>query len=494
MKKLIMAGIAMMTIAISSCDETTSYMGNSLTSAIDKFSISTDTFNVYTHSMMADSVLARSSYSYLGRIKDPETGSYLTGNYMSQFNILENASNGIFCPKDQVVNHDDEGLVIADSCYIRIFVQAYMGDSLTAMKMNITELAKPVQEDRQYYTNFDPDKEGYLRKDGGIRKSVMFSLSNLTLSDSVRAINQSKDYFENITFPLNETYTDKDGNSYNNYGTYLLRKYYDHPEYFKNSLSFRNNVCPGFYFQIVDGLGLMAEIERTQLVVYYRYKNGSDTYTSMATFNGTDEVLQTTNFTSYRESLNRLVADESCTYLKSPDGIFTEVELPIDDIKITTKADGSIIDHRNDTITQAKIVFHRMNDMSDLSDDILEEPEYLLMVMRDSLYTFFENRDLPNNVTSYLATYSLSKNSYTFNNISGLIGQMYANKGKTENWNKVVLVPVQVTTSASSSSSTTTTTVASVSNAMRTMSVKLVGGRQNQHAPVQISVVYSGAQ
>lgn len=490
MKKLIMAGIAMMTIAISSCDETTSYMGNSLTSAIDKFSIGTDTFNVYTRSIMADSVLARSSYSYLGRIKDPETGSYITGNYMTQFNILENASSGIFSPKDQVISLDEDGQVIADSCYIRIFVNAYMGDSLTAMKMNVTELAKPMQEDRQYYTNFDPEKEGYLRKEDGIHKNVVFSLTDLVLSDSVRAINQSNNYFDNITFPMNEQYTDKEGFVYNNYGTYLLRKYYEHPEYFKNSLAFRNNVCPGFYFQTIDGLGLMTEIERTQIVVYYRYKDSSDTYVGMATFNGTGEVLQTTHFSSYRESLEQLVADESCTYLKSPDGIFTEVELPIDDIKITRKTDGSFIDHTNDTITQAKIVFHRMNEMSDLSDDILEEPEYLLMVTRDSLYTFFEDRALPNNITSYLATYSSAKNTYTFNNISGLISHMYANKGKTEDWNKVVLVPVQVTTSSSSSS----TTVATVSNAMRTMSAKLVGGRQNQHAPVRISVVYSQTQ
>ena len=484
MKKLMMAGIAMITIAISSCDDTTTYMGNSLTSSIDKFSISADTFKVYTHSIMADSILGRSSYSYLGCIKDPETGSYITGDYMTQFNILENASSGIFCTQDKVTNHDADGQIIADSCYIRIFVDDYMGDSLTAMKMKITELAKPMEENRLYYTNFDPDEQGYLRTDGGIQKSVMFSITDLTLSDSIRAINHSSDYYENITIPINEPYTDKEGNSYNNYGTYLMRQYYSHPEYFKNSLTFRNNVCPGFYFQIVDGLGLMAEVERTQLVVYYQY---NDTLTGMSSFNGTDEVLQTTHFTSYRKNLEQLVADETCTYLKAPDGIFTEIQLPIDEIKMTHKADGSVVNHLNDTITQAKIVFHRMNEISDLSDEILEEPDYLLMVMRDSLYSFFENRDLPNNITSYLATYSESKNTYTFNNISGLINKMFENKGKTENWDKVVLVPVQVTTSTSSS----TTTVATVSNAMRTTSVKLVGGRLNQHAPVQLSVVYN---
>ena len=206
----------MMTIAISSCDDTTSYMGNSLTSATDQFSISTDTFNVFTRSIMADSVLGRSSYSYLGRIKDPETGSYITGDYMTQFNILENASKGIFSPQSQIISKDDEGQIRADSCYIRIFIDDFIGDSLTAMKMNIIELAKPMEEDRLYYTNFDPDKEGYLRKDGGIKKSVVFSISDLTLSDSLRSINQSANYYENVTIPLNDFYTDKAGNHYNN--------------------------------------------------------------------------------------------------------------------------------------------------------------------------------------------------------------------------------------------------------------------------------------
>jgi hypothetical protein len=157
------------------------------------------------------------------------------------------------------------------------------------------------------------------------------------------------------------------------------------------------------------------------------------------------------------------------------------VTLPIDDIKRG---------HESDTITSAKIVFRRMNDSSDLSDILLKEPSNLLLIVRDSLYSFFEERKLPNNSTSYLATYNQSKNSYTFNNISGLINHMYANRNKTENWNKLVLIPVQVTmTSASTTSSTTS--VASVNNELKVTSVRLVGGSQNQHEPVQISIVYN---
>ena len=67
---------------------------------------------------------------------------------------------------------------------------------------------------------------------------------------------------------------------------------------------------------------------------------------------------------------------------------------------------------------------------------------------------------------------------------------MYANRGRSENWNKAVLIPVQVTRTASSTSSTATT-VASVSNEMRVTSVRLVGGKDNRHEPVQISIIYN---
>lgn len=479
MKKILMAGIAMMTIAISSCSEDTDELGTSLVKDIDKFTVVSDTFNVSTRSIIADSILSRSSYSYLGRIKDPETGSYISSDFMTQFTILEKEAPNIFAPKDSIISLDENNLPIADSCFIQIVIDAYLGDSLTAMKLAITELAKPLEENRLYYTNFDPAAKGYLREDG-IRKHKLFSISDLLQSDSVRNLRQNGSYYESINIPLNEEYTDQQGNTYNNFGTYLMRNFYEHPDYFKNSQTFIRKLCPGFYFQTIDGLGAMTEISTTQLIVHYRYKNGTKEYSNTKIFNATEEVLQTTHFSNDRQNTERLAANETYTYLKAPDGIFTEVTLPVEDIKKG---------HENDTIMSAKVVFRRMNDTSDLSDDILQEPQNLLIIERDSLYSFFENRSLPNNITSYLASYSNKKNSYTFNNISGLVNHMYQMRNKSENWNKAVLIPVQVTTTASSSSSSTS--VATVNHELRATSIRLVGGSQNKHEPVRISVVYN---
>ena len=94
MRKWLMAGIAIITIAISSCDEDTNTIGYSLTSDADRFSLVPDSFKIESmQSIKADSVLARSSYCYLGSIKDPETGAYITSDFTTQFNLLENESS-----------------------------------------------------------------------------------------------------------------------------------------------------------------------------------------------------------------------------------------------------------------------------------------------------------------------------------------------------------------------------------------------------------------
>ena len=480
--KMILAGIAMLTLAISSCDEDTATMGYSLTDESDRYALATDTFLVSTRSIIADSVLARSSYNFLGRIKDPETGANINCDYMTQFVVLENEADKIFPAKDSVLGRDLSGLPIADSVYVNIVIESYQGDSLAAMKLQLCELDRPVEENKTYYTSFDPEASGYLRE-GGLVQNRLYSMADLTLSDSARnAYNTS--YYFSIKIPLNKSYTDKQGKSYNNYGTYLMRTYYEHPEYFKNSITFAKNVCPGFYIKTTDGLGVMSKIMLTQLSVHYHYIWDGTVYSRARRFNGTEEVLQTTHIVNEKADIQKLVNNNEYTYLKTPAGIFTEVTLPVEDIKRG---------HENDTITTAKIIFKKMTDLSDLSDILLEEPSELLMVERDSLYTFFEKNKQSDNITSFLATYSQKYHTYTYSNISSLVNHMYKirNQG-SPNWNKVVLVPVESTSIASSSSYySSSSTVTGVSNDMSITSIRLVGGSANKHEPVSISVIYN---
>ena len=474
-----MVGIALLIAAISSCSEDTSTLGYSLTSVADRFTTETDTFDITTRSIASGAVLSRNAYSYLGRIKDPETGTYIKCDYSTQFSLLESESATLFKSSDIIASRDENNLPIVDSCNVHILINTFQGDSLTAMKLALMELTKPMKNSDVIYTDFDPEAAGIVRTDNGaVRSDKVYTTSDLTLSDSMRNVYRTGKYFAYVKVPLNKEYIDKDGNKYNNYGTYIMRKFYESPALFRNFNTFSHSVCPGFYIKSTDGQGNIIEVAFTQLNMYYRYKSDDATYNATCSLNSTDEVLKATHISYDQAGIDKLVATDTCTYLKTPAGIYTEVTLPIDDIKKG---------HENDTITSAKVTFTRMRSRSNTSEVILEEPTRLLLIELDSLRSFFEVNGTPDNITSYLATYNSAQKTYSFNNLAYLINNMYSHKGKSENWNKAVLIPVEVETSTTTSS----TASSGIANEMNVNSVRLVGGANNKHAPIRMSVIYN---
>ncbi|MBR6456209.1 MAG: DUF4270 domain-containing protein [Prevotella sp.] len=447
----------------ASCDDTTNDIGTSLLHNMDNLAVTTDSFVVSSRSIAADSVYSRATTGYLGRIKDPETGTYVTGNFMTQFHMLEDYAN-LFPKADSIVSRID-GQIVADSCEIRLFYSNFYGDSLATMKLTVHEMAKPMLENQKYYSSFDPEAEGYLRSDG-IHEGKAYTLVDLALSSEER---QSSNYTNNIRIVLDKEYTDRDGNTYNNFGTYLLNTYYKNPSAFGNSLKFMNEILPGFYFEHTGGIGSMAYVGLTRLNVYYRFLDSDTVCVGAASFAGTEEVLQATKIENDKQKIKSLVADNTCTYLKTPAGIFTELTLPIDEI---------LRGHEKDSLNTAKIVLPRINNEKQ-SDYAFTAPTSLLMIPRDSLYSFFEHNQLVNSRSSFLASNTVStSNSYTFNNISQLINLMNANRS-SENWNKVVVIPVTVDTSGK------------VAHNMALNSTRLVGGSENPYAPIKITVIYS---
>ena len=496
MKAKFLAGLVLLVMALTSCDETTETIGSSLTDNMDFLKITTDSFKVTSRSIIADSVLSRNSMGYLGRIKDPETGAYVTGDFMVQFNSIDTKA---FPVQDSIMSRIN-GEVVADSCIVNLYYSNFFGDSLSTMKLTAYEMAKPLEENMMYYSNYDPFANGYIREDG-IKVDKVFTLADQNVDDSLRT---TADFLPSIHLALNDPYTDSEGKTYNNFGTYVMRKYFENPNYFKNSYQFVHHVCPGFYVKIKDGTGAMAYVNISWMVVYFKIKDeDGNEEVGRTSFSGTEEVLQTTRITNDQRSIERLASDNSCTYIKSPAGIFTELTLPVDEI---------INNHENDTLNTARLSLTKMIDWSD-SDYKFNMPTYLLMVPKDSLYTFFEKNSLPNNITSYVkerdhtsistgsSYYSQRvikkyKDSYTFDNISNLIRHMAEAKKKGgsdytithPNWNKVVIVPVTVNTTTTTSGGTA---ISRVMNDMSPTSLRLVGGSENVNGDIHISVIYS---
>lgn len=469
-------------LTFAACDDTTEGIGGSITNKIDNINISNSAFNVTTKSIVADSVLSRNNTGLIGKMKDPETGNYVKGDYMTQLGVLPT-----FSVDTLDIKKANNGSIEADSCYLLVSYNASYGDTIAPMKVTAYEMTEPMREDQEYYSNYDAFKNGWVNENNP-HWSSNYNLSNT--SD-----------VKNFKIYLNKKYK-KDGKTYKNYGSYIMQTYAEHPEYFKTNFKFLHNVCPGFYIKNVGGTGNMAKIWNTELIFYWKKtikaKDGVTDSTGIGynRFDGTEEVLQLNKIENDTENLKKLASQEDWTYLKSPAGIFTEVTLPIDDI---------MKGHEKDTLNTATISFPRLNNADEDNPYNFATPSTILMVQKDSLQSFFEKSKLADNRTSYTASYSSTgtyKNAYTFQNIANLVSAMYKNKGKGENWNKVVLVPVNVITTTQGY----TTVISKINHDMSLASTRLIvgtddpdkdyttdkkTGKKVASGPIRIKVIYS---
>lgn len=471
-------------LTFAACDDTTEGIGGSITNKIDNINISDSAFNVTTKSIVADSVLSRNNTGLIGKMKDPETGNYVKGDYMTQLGVLPTFDIDTL----DYIKQANNGSIEADSCYLLVSYNASYGDTIAPMKVTAYEMTKPMAEDQEYYSNYDAFKEGW------VSETNQHWSSNYNLSNTSDV--------KNFKIYLNKEYK-KDGKRYKNYGSYIMQTYAEHPEYFKTNYKFLHNVCPGFFIKNVGGTGNMAKIWNTELIFYWtRHKTINKDSTAVSIgynrFDGTEEVLQLNKIENDTENLKKLASkdQEKCTYLKSPAGIFTEVTLPIEDI---------MKGHEKDTLNTATISFPRLNNENEDNPYNFATPSTILMVQKDSLQSFFEKSKLADNRTSYTASYSSTgtyKNAYTFQNIANLVSAMYKNKGKGENWNKVVLVPVNVITTTQGY----TTVISKINHDMSLASTRLIvgtddtdkdytkdekTGKKVASGPIRIKVIYS---
>lgn len=476
-------------LTFAACDDTTEGIGGSITNKIDNINISDSAFNVTTKSIVAGAVLSRNNTGLIGKMKDPETGNYVKGDYMTQLSVLPTFSVDTL----DYIKQANNGSIEADSCYLLVSYNASYGDTIAPMKVTAYEMTKPMAEDKEYYSDYD----AFNFKEGWVSENNEHWSSNYNLSNTSDV--------KNFKIYLNKKYT-KDGKTYKNYGSYIMQTYAEHPEYFKTNYKFLHNVCPGFYIKNVGGTGNMAKIWNTELIFYWtrhktiKAKDGVTDSTAVSIgynrFDGTEEVLQLNKIENDTKNLEKLASQQNWTYLKSPAGIFTEVTLPIEDI---------MKGHEKDTLNTATISFPRLNNVDEDNAYNFATPSTILMVQKDSLQSFFEKSKLADSRTSYTASYSSTgtyKNAYTFQNIANLVSAMYKNKGKGENWNKVVLVPVNVITTTQGY----TTVISKINHDMSLASTRLIvgtddpdkdytkdakTGKKVASGPIRIKVIYS---
>ncbi|MBQ8283178.1 MAG: DUF4270 domain-containing protein [Paraprevotella sp.] len=463
--------IALLVLCCGACDNSTDSLG--IYTDSDNINASSSIYEAHTRSIVADSVLSNSNSSYLGQVTDKETGLKVKAEFLAQFSTLEDYN----LPAYDLIVKDENGNVVADSIEIRLYYEKYYGKNNIPMKLSVYELdtTNVIREDSVYYSNADLKKYINKKADGPLVQKV-FTARDFTVSDDVW---NSGDYAPNIRIVLPKEY-----------GTHILNKYYENKDFFKNSYNFIHHVCPGFYFQLTDGDGTLVKMRVGTLNVYFKYDDAvkDTTYVGMSRFASTPEVMQNTYIEN--DELKTWLKDKTdCTHLITPAGIFTEMTLPINEIY-----NG----HENDSINQAQLTLYRYNAVID-AEEAMDIPQNILMVRKKDMYSFFEKRQVPNGKTSFYSTFNASYNTYNFSNIGKLISHCHNDMkasvkqsglsqeewtAKNEDWNKVVLIPVEMTIDDNNN-------IVSTTNDMSLASARLMGGTDHT---IKLQVIYSSFQ
>ncbi len=456
---------------LASCDDNTASLG--IYPLTDGITNSASVYQLATRSLLMDSVVAGSTVSSLGLITDPETGAEVKADFAAQFYTFEDYE---FPARDLMIGTVDgeerRGVVQCDSVEIRFYFDDYYGDADNPMKMEVFELdsLNILSEDSTYFTDMDLSAfvpEGAEPLCSRVFAPMDYNLDETTLTSSTHS--------HNVRVVLDKEL-----------GQRIMDKYYEDPTNFQDSYHFIRDVFPGVYVTTTGGKGTMLYVYVGTCNVYFRYGDAGEpdsVYVGMARFSATPEVIQTTHFSN--GDMSALVEDSTCTYLKTPAGICTEMTLPIDEV-----FSGQ---HATDSVSMASVTITRYN--KEQTDYQLGTPSELLMVRKKDYYSFFRDAQVSDDRTSYTTSFSNTYNTYTFDNICRLLAYCKhekmteaQNAGISEeewaeqnpDWNKVLLIPV--TTSSNTSGSEV-----SVTHDMSLNSIRLVGGTTK----IEMQVIYS---
>lgn len=479
-------------VSLMACtDDTSTVIGGNIMPSQDFVSTDQAYFSIRTQSVKTGAISANTNRCYIGSVIDPITGALTTSSFLAQFHIPED----YVLPEKTQMMTDAGGKIVADSCVLRVLHEKYFGDSLATMKLYVQELDtnRVMSEATTYYTDIDPND--FLSTTTLQRKMVTYSALDQSKSETV--LNNRKIY-RDITVRLTP-----------DFGSFILNKYYENPQFFKNSYEFAKHVCAGFYFKHAGGVGVMIDSELTTMDIYYRRhsqtKAGKDTIvSSVMRVAATEEVLQNSRVDNEIPAA-MLNASNNYTYLKSPAGIHTELTLPVGDI-VSGK-------HYSDTINSAKFTIRGYN-TGEGQDFVLPVPESVLLLPASQRESFFREKTRPDNILSYMAVYA--DGGYTFNNIAPLISALRAERDRGAgvtaadddatrqikwkawesahpDWNKLVLLPVtgEYITTKEQGTNREIKVLQRLRNSFGLSCIKLEGGADT---PIQLSVIFSRFQ
>lgn len=475
LKFLAAIGIA---ATLYSCDDSTTGIGDFIADT-DEINAYSETYDVTTKTVSVEDinkkiginsngVYSRTSTAYLGKFTDPNFGEF-TADFITQINCPE----GFEYPKT---------FEKIESTTLELYYRSYYGDSLAPMRVGVRFLDTAIEDNGKnpelYYTSFTPsDYFGnntlFAEKDySAYDNSVPDSIRNHTDS------NEKKDFYPHVIINMDKPYE-----GYDNLSDYLTAQY--KAGNFADASTFINKVLKGFYVQTTGGDGSVLYIEDIWLRTKYKYtvkgsKDQDSTVYGFRSLAATKEIYMATNLESKKEAIDAFINDKDNSYLKTPAGLWTEVTLPLE---------AMYQDLKNDTLNSVSLSFTKYKETVKDQDKTYKmgTPKYLLLVREDDMKTFFEGNKTFDNKTSFLGIYDSKTSTYAFTKLNRLISHIFSemrkDTPKSENWNKLLLIPVQTENDAQGN-------VIGVSHDLEVNSARLFGG-ENVDNKLEMQVIYT---
>lgn len=498
--------IALLAIAFYGCDDNTANMGLGMFPGSDQnIHGKLTTFDVTTESVHTGEVYAMTNIGYVGKFTDETFGTYEAGflselycpngmTFPKPYEVTEyvggkpSKATGSMVTSWENINLDDktknkyipiegeDGILGHCQINIHLWYQSYFGDSLTACRLSIYELDENLNKENAYYTNINPD-DYYDTSGTGLLGTKAYTAVDLSVSDSIRNLSS---YTPSVSIQLDAVKTKRLGAEFLKYKGGDISSHF--PDFFK-----------GIYVKSDYGDGTVLYISKVQMnVAFIEYVTDSITGVVIPTSSGKDsvmysgrsfyatrEVIQANQLSNDAKAIQACIDDPNWTYLKSPAGIFTQVTLPISEIAETLEGD---------TLNAVKLGIPIYNQSNDKKFG-MSMPRSVLLVRKKYKDKFFKGNLVSKDTISSLfdaSSYSNNITEYTYNNITKLVKncledgereaaekklktgpitlQITNSEGKLEektvkdikeweifsDWNKVLLIPVLVTTDAGS--------------------------------------------
>lgn len=405
-----LCGALILSASITACDESTT-VGSSLVG--DSVAISIDsTFTVSGRTVPTGAIRSCTVDQLIGSIEIPGYGR-LTSDVVTQFISATALDTANFTAADV------DSMVL----YMRYSRGSFMGDSVAPMGVRVYALERRLPS--PIYSDFDPS--GYYNPESGLLGSKIYTASSLD-SDSIAKLTV-RDI--SVKMPLDLARS-------------LYATFEEHPGYYATPDAFIDNVFPGLYIENSYGSGRMTLVEQTLMRMYlhkYEYNpetEKNDTITGAHDYYlVTPEVLSDNIITLAMDPAITSMVDAGENILLAPAGLEMEIEFPVRDIidrYRSGKADLSVVNSLSLSIPAEEIA----------NDYKVEVPPHLLMVLKNKRDEFFANKSLPDNRTSFYASYNSTAGAYVFSGMRSYLLDMLAKEEVTADDFTFSLVPVQV--------------------------------------------------